>query len=327
MVDKLLSKAQEAFVMAIEVYNKPTIKYRIEGFSFFICNAWELMLKAHLIKKHGEDSIYFRDNPNRTLSLENCVQKVFTNETAPLRKNLEKIIALRNTSTHFITEEYEMVYVPLFQACVFNFNDKMQEFHGIDMTQIIPQNFLTLAVSMSALNDSEIRAKYPGIVGEKLVQTSQEIKPMIEESAPAFAIRIDHHHYITKKREEATEVMYIDRNATSSANIIKELKDPNVSYNYTVKKCVQEIIRRLTRLNIQLMYAGSPVQFNKAHFNDIVKYYGIKDNNKLCFAYMVSTNPQYSYSIQAIDFIVDEIKKDPSNILDNIRSALKTKRS
>lgn len=116
--------------MAIEIYNKPTIKYRVEGFSFFICNAWELMLKAYLIRKYGEDSIYYKDNPNRTITLENCLQKIFTNEKTPLRRNLLKIIELRNTSTHFITEEYEMVYIPLFQACILNFVEKMQEFHG-----------------------------------------------------------------------------------------------------------------------------------------------------------------------------------------------------
>ena len=37
LVDKLLEKAKEAFLMAIEVYNKPSIRYRVEGFSFFIC--------------------------------------------------------------------------------------------------------------------------------------------------------------------------------------------------------------------------------------------------------------------------------------------------
>ena len=118
---KLIEKAQEAFVMTIEIYNKPTIKYRVEGFSFFICNAWELMLKAYMMNRDGETSIYYKDNPKRTLSLENCVKKVFTNEKSPLHRNLMKIIELRNTSTHFITEEYEMVYVPLFQACVLNF--------------------------------------------------------------------------------------------------------------------------------------------------------------------------------------------------------------
>lgn len=32
--NKLLEKSIEAFIMGLEVYNKPTIKYRIEGFSF-----------------------------------------------------------------------------------------------------------------------------------------------------------------------------------------------------------------------------------------------------------------------------------------------------
>lgn len=63
LTEKLLDKSKEAFTMAIEIYNKPTIKYRIEGFSFFICNAWELMLKAYMIKAKGENSIYYKDNP------------------------------------------------------------------------------------------------------------------------------------------------------------------------------------------------------------------------------------------------------------------------
>lgn len=159
--NKLVEKSIEAFSMAIELYNKPTIKYRVEGFGMFVCNAWELMLKSHIIKTMGNASIYYKDNPNRTLSLENCIQKVFTNNKDPLRLNLEKIIELRNTSTHFITEEYEMVYVPLFQSCVLNYNEKMMVFHNIDMTAIIPQNFLTLSVSMKALDETEIIAKYP----------------------------------------------------------------------------------------------------------------------------------------------------------------------
>ena len=41
LIDDMLEKSEEAFLMAIEIYNKPTINYRIEGFSFFICNAWD----------------------------------------------------------------------------------------------------------------------------------------------------------------------------------------------------------------------------------------------------------------------------------------------
>lgn len=85
--DRLIDKAKEAFIMAVEIYNKPSIRYRLEGFSFFICNAWELMLKAYLIKKDGDGAVYYQDKKNRTISLENCIQRVFTNEKAPLRQN------------------------------------------------------------------------------------------------------------------------------------------------------------------------------------------------------------------------------------------------
>ena len=115
--ERLLDKSKKkSFAMAIELYNKPTIKYRVEGFSLFVCNAWELMLKAYLLKTKGPESIYYKDNKNRTISLENAIKEVFTNNKDPLRINLEKIVELRNTSTHFITEEYEMVYVPLFSS-------------------------------------------------------------------------------------------------------------------------------------------------------------------------------------------------------------------
>ena len=53
IIEKLIEKSKESFSMAIEIYNKPTIKYRVEGFSMFICNAWELMLKAHMRPCHN----------------------------------------------------------------------------------------------------------------------------------------------------------------------------------------------------------------------------------------------------------------------------------
>lgn len=72
-VERLVDKAKEAFILVIEIYNKPSIRYRLEGFSFFICNAWELMLKAHVINKFGEEALYYPDKKNRTISLENSV--------------------------------------------------------------------------------------------------------------------------------------------------------------------------------------------------------------------------------------------------------------
>lgn len=314
--NKLIEKSKEAFIMAIEIYNKPSIKYRVEGFSFFICNAWELMLKAHLINISGDRSIYYTDNPNRTITLELCIRNVFTNDKDPLRKNLEKIIELRNTGTHYIIEEYEMVYIPLFQACVFNFIEKMQAFHNVDMTEIIPRNFLTLTVSIASLDTDEIRAKYPEEIANKLINLNESLSPIIEENNGRFAIRVDHRYYITKDKNAATAVVRVDSSADNTVKIVKELKDPNDVFKYTCKKCCAEINKRLTKLGVGL-------SFNQSHFNLFCKYYNIKENEKLCFVSKIFSQPQYSYSLQTIDFIVDEIKKDPDNIIQNLKNSIK----
>lgn len=184
--------------MAIELYNKPTIKYRVEGFGLFICNAWELILKAHMINKFGEDSIYYKNHPERTLSLENCVQKIFTNN-------------------------------------------------------------------------------------------------------------------------KATSFVKLDKNSNSTVNIIKELKDPNNTHNYTAKACIKAINERLLKDKVTILYNGNITRFNSFHFTNFCKHYNLKNNEKFCYIHKQFTHPQYSYSQQIIDFIVSEIEKDSENILDNIK--------
>lgn len=309
--------------MAVEVYNKPSIKYRLEGFSFFICNAWELMLKAHLINLDGERSIYYPDKKNRTLSLKNCIQRVFTNKKAPLRQNLEKIVELRNTSTHFITEEYEALYVPLLQACIFNYVNKIKEFHGIDMSTIIPENFITLSVRLKTLDETEIRAKYDKQVSDKMLSVNSELEELIGQNNSRFAIKIEHYHYQTKNRDEATEFYHIDKTAKEGARIIRDLKDPNKTHKYNANACIKEIRRKIKAEGISLLYKGEIAEFNMYHFNLFTAYFGIKENERMCFVYQISTQPQYSYSQQAIDFIFEEIKKSPGHIIDDLKNKIK----
>jgi len=319
LYEKLIVKSKEAFLLAIELYNKPSIKYRVEGFSLFVCNAWELMLKAHMINTRGNSSIYHKDHPSRTLSLENCIAKVFTNKKAPLRLNLEKIIELRNTSTHFITEEYEMVYVPLFQSCIFNYIEKMSEFHDVDIGNEISQNFLTLSVSILPFDESKLRAKYPKELADKLVNVNSAIKKIASGNNDGFSIQIEHRHYITKDKNEATTLVHLDKTASEGVTIIKELKDPNKTHKYTMKACNREITARLKRQEID-------VDFNQYMFQLFSSYFGIKENEKFCYTNTVGSLPTYQYSYSAIDFIVTEFVKDPENIIQNLKEKFKKKR-
>jgi len=223
---KLVDKSVEAFILGLEIYNKPTIRYRIEGFSFFIINAWELMLKAKIL--NDGNSIYYKGESNRTISMSDAIKKVYTDKNQPLRLNLEKILELRDTSTHFITEDYETVYAPFFQANVFNFVEQIKRFHQVDISKLISQNFLTLSVNVKTLTSNEIRATYTSEVAERLITARNEAEFTISESSSNdLYIPLRHDFYITKNPREADLLVGINNNSGSSIKIVKEVQNPN----------------------------------------------------------------------------------------------------
>ncbi|WP_457567874.1 DUF3644 domain-containing protein [Desulfurobacterium sp.] len=61
LTSQLLDKSQEAFILSLEIYNKPTIKCRIGGFCFFFCNAREFLLNLKILEDNKkEKAIYYR---------------------------------------------------------------------------------------------------------------------------------------------------------------------------------------------------------------------------------------------------------------------------
>lgn len=250
---KLVDKSIEAFIMGLEIYNKPTIKYRIEGFSFFICNAWKLMLKAELLNRN--EDIYYSDKSGRTLSLEPTIKKIYSDKNTRVRLNLEKIIELRNISTHFITEDYEAKYAPLFQACVLNFVNEIKRFHNIDISNYISQNFLTITANYEPLSNEQIRLKYPPEIAERFIQQSNQIDVLTQEyDSDKFAIPIKQNLYITKKKDEADFVIAMASESPNKVAIVKELKDPANTHKYAFNNVIAVVNNRLSKSNIKLGY-------------------------------------------------------------------------
>ena len=106
----------------------------------------------------GEHEIFYKDNPDRTISINDCLKKCLPNDKDPVRLNLERIIELRNTSTHFIIPEYEHIYGSVFQACLNNYQEKLLQYHGKEITNYCNYQFLTLVVP-AVLDEDGIKAK------------------------------------------------------------------------------------------------------------------------------------------------------------------------
>ena len=312
---RLIDKSIEAFIMGLEVYNKPTIRYRVEGFSFFIVNAWELLLKSEMIKRGM--SIYYKNNQDRTVSVDVAVRKIYPDKHTRIRLNLEKIIELRTISTHYITEDYEQKYVPLFQACGLNYANELMQFEHIDISERIAPNFLTLTTKYEPLTNEQIRMKYSPEVAEKLIQQANEIDVLSSTyDSDKFAIKIRQNLYITKKKDEADFKVSIENGSDNKVAIVKELKDPADTHKYTFNTVVTAIREKMAKNNIRIDYEKG---FNKYVLKLVMDFYDVKSEPKFAYKHEFGKNERYTYSQQFVDFVFDEIKKNPDKFVESLR--------
>ena len=306
LINKMLEKSQEAFLLAIEIYNKPTIKYRLEGFAFFVCNAWKLLLKSYIIKKSNMESIYYKNKPERTITLNECIKKIFTNENDPTRKNLEIIVDLRNTSTHFIIKEMETLYLPFLQANTLNYSQKLFDFFNIDITKNIDTSFLSLVTNTNNLNDTEILGIYGIEIFNKYKKLKSETINLLEnEQNNKLAINVNLNLKVVKNAKDAHLTFAISKDSSDAVLIIDKIKDINVTYPYSQKKARESIMNNLKRKNIE-------INLHQTNFNLICKKFDLKNNEDYFYYHNISQ--RYMCSQKLIDFVTNLLIENPQLI-------------
>lgn len=312
LINNMLDKSEEAFLMAIEIYNKPTIKYRLEGFAFFICNAWELLLKAKMIK--DGKNIYYSDKPNRTISLFNCVKIIFTNDKDPIRKNLEILIGLRNTTTHYIIKEMDTIYLPFMQSNVLNYSQKLFEYFERDITEKINSSFMTLVVNNEEITDEKILSNYGNNIFDRYIRIKNETQKIISDNSnEKLAIKIDLNVKIVKDKKDAKTTFRIAKDGEEPIRIIKELKDTNLTHCFNQKRVRELVIDNLKRKGIE-------IRFTQYDLKLICDKFDLKSSEKYFYKHVLTNS--WGCTQQLVDFITDLFIKEPY-ILDNIKQELK----
>lgn len=327
-IDQLLDKSKEAFVLAIEIYNRPSIRYRVEGFAFFICNAWELMLKAKIIRDKGLSAIYYANKPERTKSLEQCLDMVMTNDKSPMKRNLVDIIRLRNTSTHFIVEEYEQIYVGLFQSCVMNYDEKMMDYHGVDMGKIVPPHFLTVSMTANPATPETVRARYSPEVAERFLSEESEIEQ--EQALQAnqrYSVLIETSLAVVKNPANADFTVAINPDSDKAIRVAKVFQDPHNTHPLTTGQLVEHVNRRLRKEGIALKANGVAKAFTVNDWTLFFKFYGLKEDPKCTYRHMLGKSETCTYSMRAVEFVMERIRENPEKVIDALKGKMKQRKA
>ena len=118
-------------ILALELYNRPSLENRLDAFVLLFCTAWEQLLKAVLIERDGEDSIFedqeIKGRQKETISLRKALEKMYEGKDAK-RRNLERIKYYRDKATHLLMPELQLLISRVFQSGVLNYAEEFELF-------------------------------------------------------------------------------------------------------------------------------------------------------------------------------------------------------
>lgn len=316
IINNMIDKSIDSFLLAIELFNKPTIKLNVEGFCIFMCNAWDLMLKAYLLKNNQK--IYYKDKQKqqRTYDLSRMVRLVFTNSKDPLRVNLETVIGIRNKATHLIIPEYANLLHDVFTACVNNYNEKLLSMLGVNISDRFSSTYLSLVIPTSKTTFN-ILGKYGKQIDTDYYNTSK----FLEESYKAFSSKDNNVHQSLAVRHQMTFVRIKDKDEANikvahykddeSRKIVKvtELKDPSETHPLTRNAVLDKVKEEINRqgLSFTPYTLNKNTVFTSDTFSLFCRMFDVKNNEKYAYKHVVGNAISYTYSYDLIEKIISEI--------------------
>lgn len=170
---KFLDKAQSAITAAVEIYNKPSFAYREETFSLLALNAWELLLKAKMLKDGDNDlktirvyeprktkggtasrKLYLKRNRAgnpQTLSLGACIlaiEKSPAKLSQEVKGNIAALTAVRDNAAHYVNASPVLAkqVLEIASASIKNFILLTKQWFGRDFSDtlsiLLPLSFI-----------------------------------------------------------------------------------------------------------------------------------------------------------------------------------------
>ncbi len=306
----MTDKSVQSFLLAIEVFNKPTIDYRLEGCVFFLCNAWELLLKAKLIEMGI--SIHYPGKKDRTLTLSDCVAKVMTNDKDPARINLSVIIALRNTATHFVIPEYEAEFLPFLAFNVREYAKKLFDYFQININDYIKTDFLSLFSSSISNKNTNIIGKYGKDISEMFSEKQSLINGVFANhpnSEIALGVTVNIARVNNRKNADAFVYQTSNKN-DPHIQYVPQYVDSSVTHSLTHHQVADQIDKEIKKAKISFTPIRVPVPseknpnpkvFTTACLDVLIKEFHLKDDDTYCVTtpYGKGTINKYSHALVA----------------------------
>ncbi|GGA31657.1 DUF3644 domain-containing protein [Neptunicoccus cionae] len=126
--DERLIRAREAMLLAVQVFNSPTLRFKAEVFAVQANIAWTYLLHEYYERK----GVPIIQSDGRSLLLSQMTTRSDCPISQGIKDNLESLKRIRDTVEHTLFRRSDIRFLSIFQACCLNFDKTICELFGAD---------------------------------------------------------------------------------------------------------------------------------------------------------------------------------------------------
>ena len=323
-------------ILALELYNRPSLENRLDSFVLCFCTAWEQLLKAILIERDGEKKIFQlkpgSDGIRKTISLRDCLTRYF-DSNSNIRKNIERIAHYRDQAVHLLMPEVQGSISRVFQSGIMNYSKTFNDFSQQTFLPSSHAGMLSLVGEIRSPSNATIIAKYGEKVGDELISLMNSLMEEMETIDDIeFAIPMNVKLEFTKKDDKGNTVILSKAEAgmegLAKAIVVEKPVDRNKTHPYRMTDAIKEINRRIGDkyddefLLEYLKYPAAPegkTKINDYDFQSVA--YKLKWKNSNNTEHYLHKNPEnHYYSDTAVEKFISKILSN-KNYLENARKS------
>jgi hypothetical protein len=211
-----LEKARDSSLLAVEVYNKPAVKFKSGGYITLMVIAWTSLFHAIFFKnrrqpfckEHGR--FVKIDDDFKYWELGECLSQYFiTASNSPIRMNLEFFIPLRNRIEHRSMPELDGNIFGECQAMLLNFDEMLEQEFG---TKYCLRESLSFSLQLFPSSESLVDAIKHNPGTKPVVDFIEKFRSMISAEVSAsgkFAFKAFLFQVANHKTQNALPVQFV----------------------------------------------------------------------------------------------------------------------
>jgi hypothetical protein len=295
--DERLIRAREAMLLAVQVFNSPTVKFKAEVFAVQANIAWTYLLHE-FYERQGVEII---QADGRSLLLSQMVNRQDCPLSQGIRDNLSSLKLIRDAVEHSLFRRSDTRFLSIFQACCLNFEKIICDLFGRDKAL---SNELSFSLQFAKMDLEQLADVHDYEIPEHIKTLEKEIEGGLGDDRMAdieYRFRVVYtFENSTKSKSHIKFVHPTDEEAEEVRNVLikKEISDKLYPHKAGV---VAELVEQKSGKAFSVHnHTQSWRKFDVRPRNGVAQ----PDNTNKDYCIHHQAHGDYTYSDKWIDFLV-----------------------